>query len=38
MKIAVLGLGFVGTTSLLGFAHLGMDVVGLKKMKKINWV
>ena len=34
MKIAVVGLGFVGTTSLLGFAHLGMDVVGVEKNDK----
>jgi GDP-mannose 6-dehydrogenase len=34
MKIAVLGLGFVGTTSLLGFSHFGMDVVGIEKNLK----
>tara|TARA_B100000965_G_C19603214_1_gene764272 strand:- start:18414 stop:19577 length:1164 start_codon:yes stop_codon:yes gene_type:complete len=31
MKLAVLGLGFVGTTSMLGFSKLGFEVTGIEK-------
>ena len=31
MKLAVLGLGFVGTTSMLGFSFLGYEVIGVEK-------
>ncbi len=31
MKLAVLGLGFVGTTSILGFSSLGFKVTGIEK-------
>ncbi len=31
MKIAILGLGFVGTTSMLGFSHIGMKTIGIEK-------
>ena len=31
MNIAILGLGFVGTTSMLGFSHIGMKAVGIEK-------
>jgi len=31
MKLAVLGLGFVGTTSLIGFSNLGYEVYGIEK-------
>jgi GDP-mannose 6-dehydrogenase len=33
MKIAVLGLGFVGTTSLIGFDYLGFEVYGVESNK-----
>ena len=31
MKLAILGLGFVGTTSLIGFTKLGFEVCGIEK-------
>ena len=37
MKIAVLGLGFVGTTSMLGFSSLGFKVTGIEKnIERLN--
>lgn len=37
MKLAVLGLGFVGTTSMLGFSKLGFEVTGIEKnIEKLN--
>jgi len=31
VKLAILGLGFVGTTSLIGFTKLGFEVCGIEK-------
>ena len=39
MKLAVLGLSFVGTTSMLGFSKLGFEVTGIEKnIEKVKWL
>ena len=37
MKISVIGLGYVGTATSIGFAHIGYDVIGVDKVEdKVN--